>query len=95
MIQFNIPNNLNGKELVEELEAAGVSVIPDERNIKAPVINGDGTFWLDINPEDETKAAPVIAAHNGTIVIPEPTVTDKLASVGLSIEELKVALGSN
>lgn len=95
MIQFNMPENLNGKELVEELEAAGVSVVPDEKNIKAPVIKGDGTFWLDISSEDEVKATPIIAAHNGTTVTPEATVADKLASVGLSLEELKTALGGN
>jgi len=95
MIQFNKPVNLNGEELIVQLELAGVSVIPDERNIKAPVIDGDGNFWLNINPEDETKAAPVVAAHNGTVIAPEPTIADKLASVGLSIEELKAALGSN
>ena len=92
MIQFNIPDNLNGKELVEELEAAGVSVVPDEKNIKAPIIKGDGTFWLDISSEDEAKATPIVAAQNGTTVTPEPTVVEKLASVGLTLEELRTAL---
>jgi hypothetical protein len=45
--------------------------------------------------QDEAKAAAVIAAHNGTTVAPEQTIEDKLASVGLSIEELKAALGGN
>lgn len=42
--------------------------------------------------EEELETA--IATH---IALPElkPTIADKLASVGLSIEELKAALGSN
>jgi hypothetical protein len=95
MIQFNKPINLNGEELITELELAGVSVIADDRNVKAPVIDGDGNFWLNISPSDEVTAMSVVAAHTGTVVTPEPTITDKLASVGLSIEELREALGSN
>jgi hypothetical protein len=95
MIQFNKPINLNGEELIAELELAGVSVIADDRNIKAPVIDGNGNFWLDISPSDEVTAMSVVAAHTGTVVTPEPTIADKLASVGLSIEELREALGSN
>ena len=97
MIQFNIPENLNGKELVEELEAVGVSVIPDERNIKAPVINGDGTFWLDINSEDETKAVPVVAAHNGTTIAPDNSAAKAalLAKLGITADEAKLLLGGN
>jgi hypothetical protein len=56
MIQFNKPVNLNGEELIVELESAGVSVIPDERNIKAPFIDGSGNFWLDIAESDTTTA---------------------------------------
>jgi hypothetical protein len=89
MIQFNKPQNLNGAELLDELKATGVSVQG------LPLIDENGNFWLDINPEDESKSAPIVAAHNGTTVAPEPTIADKLASVGLSIEELKTALGGN
>jgi hypothetical protein len=87
MIQFTKPTNLNGAELLAELNAAGVSIQ------KSPVIDGDGVFWLDIAKADEAKAKPIVAAHDGTIVSPEPTVADKLSSVGLSIDDLKAALG--
>lgn len=86
MIQFNQPTNLNGAELLDELKAAGVTV---ER---LPLIDENGDFWLDIKTTDESKAKSIVAAHNGTTVAPEPTVADKLASVGLSIEDLKAAL---
>jgi len=87
MIQFTKPTNLNGAELLAELNAAGVSID------KSPSIDGEGNFWLDIAKADEAKAKPIVTAHNGTIVSPEPTVADKLASVGLSIADLKAALG--
>jgi len=89
MIEFTKPTNLNGAQLLAELNAAGVTIN------KSPAIDGDGNFWLDIAKADEAKAKPIVATHNGTTVAPEPTVADKLASVGLSIEELKAALGGN
>lgn len=93
MIKFNKPINLNGAELRKELRNMGIE-ISDE--IKSIYIDGNGDFWLDINPSDESAAAAVVAAHNGTTVAPEPTIADKLASVGLSLDELKAAiLGGN
>jgi hypothetical protein len=89
MIQFTKPTNLNGTELLTELNAGGVAIT------EPPVLDGLGVLWLDIAEADEAKATPIVAAHNGTIIAPEPTIADKLASVGLSIEELKAALGGN
>ena len=87
MIKFNKPTNLNGTELLNELAANGVACN------KPPFIDGEGDLWLDIKPADKANAAPVVAAHNGTTVAPEPTIQDKLASVGLSLPDLKAALG--
>lgn len=96
MIKFNKPENLNGQELIEELELAGIIVTPDNSNIKAPLIDGNGDLWIDISLEKESEAALIIASHNGTTAQPESTIADKLASVGLSIEELRAAiLGEN
>jgi len=92
MIKFNKPINLNGDELLDELAAVGIVL---DKFTKAPVVDGNGDFWLDIDPTDESTAAAVVAAHNGTTVAPEPTIADKLASVGLSLDELKTALGEN
>lgn len=86
MIQFEKPVNLNGAELLDELKAAGVIIEG------LPLVDEKNNLWLDINPADKDKATKVVAAHNGTTVAPEPTVADKLASVGLSIEDLKAAL---
>jgi hypothetical protein len=72
-----VPANLNGDQLQSELKATAVYV--SENGL---VIESDKT-------EAEVKA--IIAAH-----IPSPkaelTVAEKLASVGLSIEDLKAAL---
>ena len=87
MIKFNKPENLNGKKLLEELNAAGVSIT------EPPLIDGNGDLWLDIDLLDEVKTQSIVIAHNGTIIAPEPTVADKLAAAGLTIEELKEALG--
>jgi hypothetical protein len=51
----------------------------------------DGT--IRVETDNEVEAAKIIAAHNGTTVAPEPTVEDKLASVGLNLTDLKTALG--
>ena len=87
MIQFDKPTNLNGTELLAELNAGGVSIS------ELPLLDGAGNFWLDIKETDKAKATPIVAAHNGTIVAPERTIEDKLASVGLSLTDLKEALG--
>ena len=89
MITFTKPANLNSKELVEQLNAAGIEI----NTQTSPFDDGQGNLLLDIAAADEAKAKTIVAAHNGTIVSPEPTVADKLQSVGLSVADLKQALG--
>ena len=90
MVKFNKPANLNGAELLSEL--AAVDIVLDLTS-QAPTIDGNGDLWLDISAADKAKAAEIVAAHNGTTVAPEPTIEDKLASVGLNLTDLKLALG--
>ena len=87
MIQFNKPANLNGTELLEELNAAGVAIQ------QSPTVDGNGDLWLQIDAKDKSKAQAVVDAHNGTVIAPEPTIADKLANAGLTIDDLKAALG--
>jgi Ser/Thr protein kinase RdoA (MazF antagonist) len=87
MIKLNKPTNLNGTELLNELAANGVACD------KPPFIDGDGDLWLDVKSANQAKAAAVVAAHNGTTLAPDPTIEDKLASVGLNLTDLKTALG--
>jgi hypothetical protein len=87
MIKFIKPENLNGAELLTELTNAGVEVK------ELPYIDGNGDFWLDVKESDKAQTITIVAAHNGTIIPPEPTIEQKLASVGLNVEDLKAALG--
>lgn len=87
MIKFNKPTNLNGTELIAEIKEAAVEI----NNV--PIVDENGDLWLDIKAADETKVKSIVSKHNGTIIAPQPSVQDKLASVGLSIDDLKVALG--
>lgn len=89
MIKFDKPKELNGEQLRQELKAAGV-VLPD--TLSDLFDDGLDGLWLDIADKDESKAKKIIDAHIPKPV-PEPTVVEKLASVGLNLEDLKVALG--
>jgi len=61
LIQFNLPQNLNGGKLIAELTTAGITVNQDT----SPMIDGAGNFWLDIDPAKEAEAKVVVDAHNG------------------------------
>lgn len=89
MISFTKPVNLNGTELRDELNAGEVAISYDP---DVMVIDGNGNLLLEIDQKDVAKATPIVAAHNGSLVAPEPTIAQKLASVGLTIEDLKAAL---
>jgi len=90
MVKFQKPVNLNGQELRDELRAQGIA-ISDKRSAISVDENGD--LFLEINQKDESKAAGIVANHNGTTMPPEPTLADKLLSVGVNIDDLKSALG--
>lgn len=84
MANFVTPERLNGAELIEELADAGLIV---ERIVD----NSDGT--ISFNTDYESLAASVVAQHDGTVIPPEPTIEDKLQSVGLTVADLQTALG--
>lgn len=86
---FNKPINLNGEELRQELKAAEIEI---SNNRNAVVVRGEELF-LDIKPADYEKAKKIVADHNGNIIPKEATIEDKLSSVGLSLPDLKTALG--
>jgi hypothetical protein len=88
VIKFNKPENLNGAELIEELKTAGVAIT------ESPYVDAKGDLYLEINDADAKKSEAVVAKHDGSTVATEPSIAEKLASVGLSIEELKTALSS-
>ena len=97
MIKYNKPVKLNGRELVAELNAAGIVVNLNN----SPLVDGNDDLWLDIDEKDEAKAKNIVDAHNGTIVFDNSlqqaakeairqAVLDKL---GLSADEVAALLG--
>jgi len=79
MTTYPKPTNLNGVELIAELAAAGIVV-------SRVLDNGDDTITLET---DDKKAQAIVANHNGTTIAPEPTINEKLQSVGLNLDDLK------
>jgi hypothetical protein len=90
MIQFDKPKNLNGAELLQELITAGINISEDKSSM---LDDGEGNLLLDISDADKSAAAAIVKNHNGTMIAPEQSLDDKLAIVGLTIADLKTALG--
>jgi hypothetical protein len=88
MISFTKPTNLNGTELLAELNAGDVSVT------ESPRIDGEGIFWLEIAESDKGKATPIVAAHNGTTVAPDNSAAKAalLTRLGITADEAKLLL---
>jgi hypothetical protein len=88
MIKFDKPINLNGTELIDELNAVGIAV---EGRPKADETN----LWLNIDAKDEAKAKTIVDAHDGTTVAPDKTVERQaiLDRLGLTAEEAAILLG--
>jgi len=63
MVLFDIPNNLNGAELRQELNAAGVAI----SDVLTAVRIYEGALVLEIADKDKKAAQAVVAAHNGTV----------------------------
>jgi hypothetical protein len=92
MIKFNKPTNLNGAELLDELAAVGIVL---DKDLQSPFIDGNGDFWLDVAAKDKSKAEKVVAAHNGTLIVPDLSAQKQaiLDRIGLTADELKMILG--
>lgn len=83
MLSFEIPQKLNGQQLLNELEAAGV--IAD-----IPMI-ADGKLWLKVAESDKAKVKTIVDQHVGKDHV--PTIEDKLKAAGIDLNELKTLLG--
>ncbi len=86
MIKFIKPTNFNGADLESELLNKGIKL-----QSLAEVIGDD--LFLAIDDSESKVAGDVVKNHNGTIIAPEQTVADKLASLGLNLQDIKTALG--
>lgn len=88
MIKFNKPENLNGTELLNELNAANVLIS------NPPEVDGNGDLWLDIAQKDETKATAIVDAHNGTMIAPDKEAARAalLDKLGITADEAQLLL---
>ena len=75
--EFDIPAAINGEQLKAELGCQEVYIANDKL-----IIGGDLS---------QTETAKGVAAHKPKAVTP-PTLSEKLVSIGLSLDELKAAL---
>ena len=85
MITIPFKKNINGDLLTQELAAAGL--ITD-----VVVMPGELLELNGLKEADTAKATEILAAHIAPTPT-EPTLNAKLASVGLSVADLKEALG--
>lgn len=88
MIKYNKPKNLNGTELLAELNIGGVSITD------LPFIDGDGELWLNTEEADIQKTILIVTAHNGTTVAPDTSAAKAalLAKLGITEEEARLLL---
>ena len=92
MIKFIKPNQLNGSQLRQELNDAGVKI---DNEMQSVSVDGNGDLFLAIAKKDEAKAQSVIDAHVGvdqsaSILAKRQAVLDKL---GLTADEAKLLFG--
>jgi len=73
-----------------KLTKAILQLVPDAEFVLSGT-DIDSINWLDSRTKPSKLAIEEVA--NNLLPDPEPTIQEKLASVGLSIDELKVALG--
>ena len=65
MIEFNKPQNLNGKTLIDDLIAAGIAIGSDESGERAkPLIDGEGNFYLPVSEADREATQAVLDNYN-------------------------------
>ena len=94
MIKYTKPNNLNGTELRDELNANNIVISYEPFSVR---LEGDGSLWLDIKDKDADKAAPIVAAHNGTVIAPDNSAAKAalLAKLGITEAEARLLMGGN
>jgi hypothetical protein len=86
MIKFTKPTNLNGTQLLKELNAAGIKIS------EPPFIDGEGQLFLDIAEKDFAAVETVVKSHEGKSITAQSTIEEKLAVFGLTVDELKSIL---
>jgi hypothetical protein len=88
-MELTLPKQFNGTTFRKELAVLGV-VLPDT---KSAISISDSKLFIEVDDNELPLVIEALKNHNGSDVVIELTTTEKLASVGLSIDDLKAALG--
>jgi len=83
---IKVTKEINLSQLDSELNGKGLIASLDENKVI------DAVGLADNNDATEAELETAIKAHTAN-PIAQPTIAEKLASVGLSVDDLKVALG--
>jgi hypothetical protein len=86
-MEFNMPKNLHAGQLREELKSFGITFLDSEEVI---LVDTATTMQIEISESDKAKATEIIKKHIGVNV--PMTIEQKLASLGLNLNDLKDAL---
>lgn len=87
MLKIKNYSKIEGEQLRLELLAAGIEINP-----VTPYIDSDKNLVIDVVTGDSDKVNAIVAAHKAQ-PRPEPTIAEKLSRAGISLDELKEALG--
>lgn len=82
-MEFTKPQSLNGAQLKSELKGKGINVeVIDDL--------GNDLISFEVSKAKEADAEAIVSAHVGIDTV--PTIAEKLASIGLDLDQLKAAL---
>jgi hypothetical protein len=89
MLQFTKPTELNGEQLIAELNDAGI------KTNRIPLVDGNDNLWLDVAEKDKSKAETIVNAHVGI----DASITKATAKavllerLGITEDEARLLLG--
>ena len=88
MLQFTKPTELNGEQLIAELNDAGI------KTNRIPLVDSNDDLWLDVAEKDKAKAETIVNAHVGLdISIAKTTAkTALLSRLGITAQEAALLL---
>ena len=91
MYKYTKPVTLNGEQLINELNDAGI------KTNRIPLVDSNDDLWLDVAEKDKAKAETIVNAHVGLDVsiakaTAKAAAEGKLAALGLTTDDLR-ALG--
>jgi peptide deformylase len=91
MIRIQLDKEFNGNQLIQEMRNAGIELYENLIGISAVMIEANRDIMIPTTEEYSQLAQQIADSHSPVFI--QPTIQDKLAAAGLSVDELKTALG--